>query len=65
MLDDEFKPSANKASGAITVGEDLTAHSEQDLADRIAALEAEILRTRETLSQRANIRSAADALFKS
>lgn len=47
----------------IVVGEDLTRLSEEELQERIGRLEAEIIRTRETLSQRGTVRDAADALF--
>ncbi|MEP0453451.1 MAG: DUF1192 domain-containing protein [Roseibium sp.] len=46
------------------MGEDLSRASEDELRERITVLEAEITRTRGVLSERSNIRSAADALFK-
>ncbi|POF31095.1 DUF1192 domain-containing protein [Roseibium marinum] len=52
------------ASGAITVGEDLSTLSETDLADRIQALSDEINRTRQELEQRGNIRNAANSIFQ-
>ncbi len=44
--------------------EDLDRHSAHELEARIAALEAEIVRTRAKLEQAGATRSAADALFR-
>ena len=44
--------------------EDLTILSISDLEERIAALEAEILRCREIMSSKNSSRAAADGLFK-
>lgn len=49
----------------IIVGEDLSDLSEEDLAERIIQLKAEIDRVELTLSERSKVRNAADALFKS
>jgi uncharacterized small protein (DUF1192 family) len=43
--------------------EDLEIYGVADLEDRIAALEAEIVRTRAQLEKKRSGRSAADALF--
>lgn len=51
-------------AGAITVGEDLSRLSEEELAEQIEALTAEINRTRNELEQRGTIRNAADAFFQ-
>ncbi|WP_428650897.1 DUF1192 domain-containing protein [Roseibium sp.] len=51
-------------TGAITVGEELSALSETDLAERIEALHEEINRTQRELEQRGNIRDAANSLFQ-
>jgi uncharacterized small protein (DUF1192 family) len=51
------------SEGQIMVGQDLTTLSEKDLEERIEALQQEIERTKETLSARSNIRSAAESLF--
>lgn len=59
---DELVPRKPKAETVI--GEDLSAKSVHELEQRIAALESEILRTREALSSRMKTKSAADALFK-
>lgn len=47
----------------VIVGEDLSNHSEEDLAERITALEEEISRTKEILQSRSNIRNEAESLF--
>ena len=59
---DELAPRKPKTD--IVLGEDLSAHSAHELEKRIAALEAEIVRTREALRARAATKSAADAFFK-
>ncbi|MGV2977741.1 DUF1192 domain-containing protein [Roseibium alexandrii] len=48
----------------VTVGEDLSRLSEDELQDRIEALTREVNRTREALEQRSTIRNAADAFFQ-
>lgn len=62
LFDDDIpkKPEQSK----ITVGEDLTRLSEDELRDRIEALSEEINRTKKTLEQRSTIRNAADAFFQ-
>jgi len=52
------------AGGAITVGEDLSNQSEQELSERIEALTEEVNRTRKELEQRSTIRNTADAFFQ-
>jgi uncharacterized small protein (DUF1192 family) len=59
---DELMP--RKPKPATVLGEDLSAKSVHELEERIAALEAEIARTREALSARSKTKNAADALFK-
>ena len=59
---DELMP--RKKGPETVLGEDLSAKSVHELEERIAALEAEIARTREALSARGKTKSAADALFK-
>jgi len=49
----------------IVLGEDLSAMSEFELNTRIAALEAEIARSREAIAARRATKSAADTFFKS
>lgn len=48
----------------IVLGEDLSARSENELNERIAALEAEIERCRTAISQRQATKRAADGFFK-
>ena len=59
---EELAPRKKKAE--LVVGEDISALSARELEERIGALEAEILRTREALASRASTRNAADAIFK-
>ena len=47
-----------------TLGQELSAMSEHELAARIAALEAEIARCREAIAARQATRDAASAFFK-
>lgn len=62
MFEEEF-PRKKTSSGAISVGDDLSRCSEQELLERIEALEQEILRTKESLSQKSKIRDQANAFF--
>ena len=59
---DELMPKKPKAQTVL--GEDLSAMSAHELEARIAALEAEIVRTKEALRSRAATKNAADAFFK-
>jgi uncharacterized small protein (DUF1192 family) len=59
---DELMPKKPKAETVL--GEDLSAMSVHELEARIAALEAEIVRTKEALRTRVATKSAADAFFK-
>jgi len=59
---DELAPKKPKAETVL--GEDLSAKSAHELEARIAALEAEIARTKEALHSRAATKNAADAFFK-
>ncbi|MEP3049123.1 MAG: DUF1192 domain-containing protein [Roseibium sp.] len=60
---DEDVPKKSKPS-EISVGQDLSRLSEEELSERIEALTAEINRTQRTIEQRGNIRNEADAFFK-
>jgi len=60
---DEDIPNKPEA-GHITVGQDLSRLSENELRERIEALDEEINRTRRALEQRSTIRNAADAVFQ-
>jgi uncharacterized small protein (DUF1192 family) len=59
---DELAPRKPKPQSVL--GEDLSAMSAHELDARIAALEAEIVRTREELRSRTATKNAADAFFK-
>jgi uncharacterized small protein (DUF1192 family) len=48
----------------IVLGQDLSTMSEHELVARIAALEAEIARSREAIKARHSTKSAADAFFR-
>lgn len=48
----------------IVLGQDLSAYSEHELNERIAALESEVARSREAIAARRHTKSAADAFFK-
>ena len=62
LFDDDV-PKKNEP-GKVTVGEDLTRLSEDELAERISALNEEINRTQRELEQRNTIRDAADSMFR-
>jgi uncharacterized small protein (DUF1192 family) len=59
---DDLAPRKPKPQSVL--GEDLTAMSVHELEARIAALEQEIVRSREALRSRAATKNAADAFFK-
>lgn len=61
LFDEDVPKKSNM--GTITVGEDISSHSEVDLAERIEALHAEINRTQKELEQRSTIRDAANSIF--
>jgi uncharacterized small protein (DUF1192 family) len=48
----------------ILLGADLYAMSEPDLAERIALLESEIARCRDSIRRRQETKNAADAFFR-
>lgn len=48
----------------IVLGEDLSEMSEHELVARIAALETEVLRSREAIAARQSSKSAADSFFR-
>ncbi|WP_428522544.1 DUF1192 domain-containing protein [Roseibium sp.] len=62
LFDDDIPK--KQEPNVVTVGEDLSRLSEDELRDRIEALTAEVNRTREALEQRSTIRNAADAFFQ-
>ena len=59
---DELAPRKPKPSTVL--GEDLSHMSVEELEARIAALEAEIARSKDALRARAATKNAADAFFK-
>jgi len=59
---DELQP--RKKQPDIILGEEISALSAHELENRIAALEAEIVRCREAIRARNATKSAADAFFK-
>jgi uncharacterized small protein (DUF1192 family) len=59
---DELAPRKPKPQSVL--GEDLTTMSAHELEARIAALEEEIVRSREALRSRTATKNAADAFFK-
>ena len=63
-MDDEFFSSRPDDPLAILARQDLDPLSQDELDERIAALEAEIARVRAHMEAASRHRSAADALFK-
>ena len=59
---DELMPRKPKLE--IVMGQDISALSVIELEERIAALEAEIVRTREALKSRDATKQAAESIFK-
>jgi len=59
---DELLP--RKKPPEIVLGEDLSAKSEYELVERIAALEGEVARCREAIAARQFTRAAADSVFR-
>jgi uncharacterized small protein (DUF1192 family) len=59
---DELLP--KKKPPEIVLGEDLSAKSEHELVQRIAALEVEIGRCRDAITARQSTRAAADSVFR-
>ncbi|WP_029060621.1 DUF1192 domain-containing protein [Labrenzia sp. DG1229] len=60
---DEDVPKKNE-TGKVTVGEDISSLSEDELTERISALNEEINRTQRELEQRGTIRDAANSVFQ-
>ena len=65
MAIDPFGDEPRRPKSEIVIGEDLAAHSVDELAVRIATLEAEIARTKAVLAQKQTSRTAASSFFKS
>lgn len=64
MAIDPFGDEPRRPKSGIVIGEDLAAHSVDELTVRIATLEAEIARTKEMLAQKEASRTAAASFFK-
>jgi len=62
LFDDDVPRKPETAT--IAVGQDLSRLSEEELAERIEALTAEINRTQKELEQRSTIRDAANSFFQ-
>lgn len=61
MVWDEDRPVKPPAH---TIGQDLSALSEAELAERVDILAAEIARLQAAIRAKASVRDAADSLFK-
>ncbi len=59
---EELLPKKKKLD--VVLGEDLSEMSEHELVARIAALDTEILRSREAIASRQSSKSAADSFFR-
>ncbi len=59
---EELLPKKKKPE--FVLGEDLSEMSEHELVARIAALDAEILRSREAIASRQSSKTAADSFFR-
>jgi uncharacterized small protein (DUF1192 family) len=64
MAIDPEELAPRKPKPDIVIGGDLSAFSVFELEERIAALEAEIVRTKDSLHARAATKNAADSFFK-
>lgn len=56
--------SPRKKMPEIVLGQDLSTMSEHELVARIAALEEEIIRSRDAIKARQSTKTAADAFFR-
>ena len=64
MTFEDLEPRAQRGAAIASLGrEDLDLYSVDELGERIAALEAEIARSKAAISGKAAKKSAADALF--
>ena len=63
-MEDDALPRAKSDAAQMLAGEDLGPYSQDELAARIALLEAEIARVGAHRDKAAKHRAAADALFK-
>ena len=63
-MEEPDRPRPKGDAAALLAGEDLAPYSQDELAERIALLEAEIARVSAHRDKAAAHRSAADALFR-
>ncbi len=63
-MDDDDRPRSRADAASLLSGESLDRYSHDELGERIAQLEAEILRVAAHRARASAQRSAADALFK-
>jgi uncharacterized small protein (DUF1192 family) len=64
MTDDAADPRPTRGQALTALcREDLDPYSQQDLADRIEALQGEIARVQAQIAKKSSVRSSADALF--
>ena len=64
-MDDDDRPRRRGDAASLLSGESLDTYSLAELDERVALLEAEIVRTRSHRDKSAAHRQAADALFRS
>lgn len=65
LMDSDDLPKAKGDAASRLAKEDLAPYSQDELSERIAALEAEILRVKSHRDKAAAHRAAADSLFSS
>ena len=64
MIDDAAEPRTSRGQVlAALCREDLDPYSQLDLAERIEALQAEIVRVQAQIAKKSSVKSSADALF--
>lgn len=63
-MDDDDRPRLTRDAASLLAGESLDRYSQDELAERIALLEAEIARVKAHRERASNHRAAAEALFR-
>ncbi len=63
-MDDDDRPRSRNDAASLLVAESLDRYSHDELGERIAQLEAEIMRVKAHRARASAHRTAADALFK-
>ncbi len=63
-MDDDDRPRSRNDAASLLVAEGLDRYSHEELGERIAQLEAEIIRVKTHRTRALAHRSAADALFR-